>query len=291
MSDGLGACSRWQGPVRSIIQAPSAAIFSCAPSRAHAPCRAHVRTTPSGKAAPHSRRSHAAAPRSQVPSGQKSGVHLVLASDATAWSLHSGKRRRQLTVASATIVQNAWRRAARRRHRAAIHAGPVAARFGRRPPAASFPPGPPILGTPLARFARWNKESPGGKDALARRRFERRGRRRRLRLGGTARDHGPRSRPFPHQPLPPPRGPAACRATGPAGVGQTSRLGRRRALGTRASAPVRAPRRCRLRSPPPRRSWPGQPRTRIAARRLQRGSLRRPWNSARLGQAAGRYEK
>ena len=41
------------------------------------------------------------------------------------------------------------------------------ARLGRRPPAASFPPGPPNLGTPLARFARWDKESPGGKYALA----------------------------------------------------------------------------------------------------------------------------
>jgi hypothetical protein len=44
------------------------------------------------------------------------------------------------------------------------------ARLGRRPPAASFPPGPPNLGTPLApslALGRWDKESPGGKDALA----------------------------------------------------------------------------------------------------------------------------
>jgi hypothetical protein len=61
-------------------------------------------------------------------------------------------------------------RAPQRQPPLSIHAGPVSARFGRRPPAASFPPGPPILGTPLApslALGRWNKESPGGKDALA----------------------------------------------------------------------------------------------------------------------------
>jgi hypothetical protein len=67
----LGVCSRWQGPVRSTNSAPSPTLFSSAPSRERAPCRAHVHTTPSGKAAAHSRRSHAAAPRSQVPSGEE----------------------------------------------------------------------------------------------------------------------------------------------------------------------------------------------------------------------------
>ena len=46
----LGVCLRWQVPVRSVIQAPSAMLFSLAPSRVRAPCRAHARTTPSGKA-------------------------------------------------------------------------------------------------------------------------------------------------------------------------------------------------------------------------------------------------
>jgi len=40
-----------------------------------------------------------------------SGGQLVLASDASAWSLHPGKRRRQLTDASATIVHKASARA------------------------------------------------------------------------------------------------------------------------------------------------------------------------------------
>jgi hypothetical protein len=151
------------------------------------------------------------------------------------------------------------------------------ARLGRRSPRRSFPPGPPNLGTPIF------EESPGGKDALARRRSEWPG----TATAGSPRGErrattAPRSRPFPHQPLPPPRGPTACRATGPAGAGQASRLGRRRAVrsprplpsGARdqptlpphpraARAPVAADRwrrrRSRLHSPPRRRSWPATP--------------------------------
>jgi hypothetical protein len=159
------------------------------------------------------------------------------------------------------------------------------ARLGRRPPAASFPPGPPILGTPLApslRSVAGIRNPQGGRTLWLRGRSERRGRRRPLRLGGTARDHGPRSRPFPCQPLPPPRGPSACRSTGPAGVAQALCLGRGRALlGHRGRGASWRRSRSRLRSPPRRSCRRQRQHARPAAQRLQRGSLRRLWNSAR----------
>ena len=81
----------------------------------------------------------------------------------------SGKAATTAHDPSATIVHKPTARAsvqdsALGRRRARRHA---LAAF---PPAASFPPGPPFLGTPLALacFASsLNKESPGGKDALA----------------------------------------------------------------------------------------------------------------------------
>ena len=123
-------------------------------------------------------------------------------------------------------------RATRRRHRAAIHPGPVEHALAAVPPPRPSPLDPPSWAPPeLPRCARSRVRNPqGGRTLWLRGRSERRGRRRPLRLGGTARDHGPRSRPFPHQPLPPPRGPAACNSTrvqvdGPGwrGAGITSR--------------------------------------------------------------------
>jgi len=76
-------------------------------------------------------------------SGHTTGVHLVLASDATAWSLHPGKRRNQRGDHAGSIGARlgtsicSWPPRARRHALAAF------------PPAASFPPGPPNLGTPL----------------------------------------------------------------------------------------------------------------------------------------------
>jgi hypothetical protein len=73
-----------------------------------------------------------------------SGVHLVLASDATAWSLHPGKRRRQLTVASATIVQST----------AARSLAPTSALGRRRARRPRRDSGLPTLPPPHARYAR-----------------------------------------------------------------------------------------------------------------------------------------
>jgi hypothetical protein len=200
------------------------------------------------------------APGSQVPAVAQSTLTLCSRRCAVQ-SLHLGKRRRQLTAASAAILL----KAAARSLVAPSHTvdpGPVGptglgpahpattpralsrapfARLGRRSPRRSFPPGPPNLGTPFPLASLAEKESPGGKDALARRRSEwpktaTAGSPRGERRATTA----PRSRPFPHQPLPPPRGPAACRSTGPAGVVQASRPGRRRALGSLLAAELRS---------------------------------------------------
>jgi len=101
---------------------------ACVPPAGRTRARLHPRKRQRRKTLPCRGASLASAFRGE------SGGQLVLASAAAAWSLHPGKRRRQLTVASATIVLNASPRAPRRRHRAAIEAGPVGTP---RPP---FPP-------------------------------------------------------------------------------------------------------------------------------------------------------
>jgi hypothetical protein len=276
-------CSRWQGPGRSTIKAPSATIFSSAPAGGGRPRPApppHDSIGESGHTADAPMPRRLARKRLQ---GRKRrspcariGRHGMVAA--------SGKAATTAHALSATIVHKATC--------ARLGAGIVllsrpgpSARLGRRPPAASFPPGPPILGTPLApslRSVAGIRNPQGGRTLWLRGRSERRGRRRPLRLGGTARDHGPRSRPFPCQPLPPPRGPSACRSTGPAGVAQALCLGRGRALlGHRGRGASWRRSRSRLRSPPRRSCRRQRQHARPAAQRLQRGSLRRLWNSAR----------
>ena len=95
----------------------------------------------------------------------ESGGQLVLASDASAWSLHSGKRRRQLTGASATIVHKAAARAWRR-HRRSIDAGPLTHTRA----STLWPPFPPPRPSPLDTpplAPPFFKESPKGRGALA----------------------------------------------------------------------------------------------------------------------------
>jgi hypothetical protein len=156
----------------------------------------------------------AAAPRSQAPSAATTAVSLCS---------HRTPRQVAASVKAATTAHEPSATTSWKSPCAHLGAsfnllstpGP-SARLGRRPPAASFPPGPPNLGTPLApslRSVAGIRNPQGGRTLWLRGRSERQGRRRPLRLGGTARDHGPRSRPFPHQPLPPPRGPSACRST------------------------------------------------------------------------------
>ncbi len=96
--------------------------------------------------------------------GDSSG-QLVLASDASAWSLHRGKRRRQLSLASATIVHKAAARAWRR-HRSSIGAGPPEHTRA----STLWPPFPPPRPSPLDTpplAPPFFKESPKGRGALA----------------------------------------------------------------------------------------------------------------------------
>ena len=161
----LGVCSRWQGPVRSTLQAPSASILSRGTVARACPlprARAHDSIGESG-ATPSTLPCRGASLASAFRG--ESGVHLVLSSDATAWSLHPGMRRRQLTTPARRSCTNR-RRAARRRHLRSVDTGPVAprrdsglptlppphapfARFGRLSPRRVLPPGPANLGLPL----------------------------------------------------------------------------------------------------------------------------------------------
>ena len=130
-----------QVPARFTIQAPSSTISSSPPSRVRAPCRAHARTTPSGKAAPHGRRSHAAAPRSQVPSGthQRSTCARIGRLGMVAASGKAAKPARR------SCRQH--RRAARYQHLLLATPGP-SARFGRLSPRRVLPPWTPQPGHP-----------------------------------------------------------------------------------------------------------------------------------------------
>ena len=144
--------SRWQGPVRSIVQAPSAAIFARAPSRARAPCRAHARTTACGKAAAHGRRSHAAAPRSQVPSGRKRrstcariGRHgMVAASGKAATTAHERQRGDRGRSHGARLVPTSQLERGRAPYAHACKHALAAVS-----PAAPLPSGHPSPGTPF----------------------------------------------------------------------------------------------------------------------------------------------
>ena len=106
--------------------------------------RAHDSIGESGRTG---KRSHAAAPRSQVPSVEKATFTLC--------SHRTPRHGRCIRESGDGSSRSPARRSCRTR-RAQFSAslcflsrpGP-SARLGRRPPAASFPPGPPNLGTPL----------------------------------------------------------------------------------------------------------------------------------------------
>ena len=192
--------SRWQGPVRFIVRAISAPIFSRAPSRARAPCRAHARTTPSEKAAAHGRRSHAAAPRSQVPSGTQrrstcariGRLGMVAASGKAATTAHGRQRGDRAQSGGARLVPTSQLERGR-----APYAHACNARFGRR-----FPRRAPPLWTPLPWHPLFLRNPQRGGALWLRGRSERRGRRRPLRLGGNG--------AAPRTPVRRPGRPAAC---------------------------------------------------------------------------------
>jgi hypothetical protein len=158
------------------------------------------------------------------------GAHLVLALAA--------RPSRSISESGDANPRKTARRSCRTR--VARDSGPASAlgrcrarraRIGRRSPRRSFPPGPPNLGTPFPLASLAEKESPGGKDALARRRSEWP----RTATAGSPRGErrattAPRSRPFPASPCHHHGGLRRANATGPAGAGQASRLDRRRAL-------------------------------------------------------------
>ena len=152
------------------------APLSRRPARRSSPRHRRARVPPTGRtrARLHPRKRH---PQPTLPCRGaslasafrgESGVHLVLASDATAWSLHPGKWRRQLTTPARRSCRTR-RRAARGRHLLYVDAGPVGpegtracppchhptraaralARFGRLSPRRVLPPGPANLGLPL----------------------------------------------------------------------------------------------------------------------------------------------
>ena len=169
------------------------------------------------------------APGSQAPAVAQSAFTLCSRRCAVQ-SLHLGKRRHQLTEASATILRKAAARSLKPPSRLS-HAGPVEHALAAVPPAAPSPLDPPNLGTPFPLASLAEKESPGGKDALARRRSEWP----RTATAGSPRGErrattAPRSRPFPASPCHHHGGLRRANATGPAGAGQASRLDRRRAL-------------------------------------------------------------
>jgi hypothetical protein len=153
------------------------------------------------------------------------------------------------------------------------------ARFGRLSPRRVLPPWTPQPGHPPDRSLAWarslNKESPGGKDALARRRSEWP----RTATAGSPRGDGARPRP-PVAPLPLPApatttGACSVQCDGPGwrGASITSRpTARSQVTAAAALAGAAAARACALRLG----VGLGQrhQRTRPAAQRLQRGSLR-----------------
>ena len=221
------------------------------------------------------------------------GAHLVLALAA--------RPSRSISESGDANPRKTARRSCRTR--VARDSGPASAlgrcrarraRIGRRSPRRSFPPGPPNLGTPFPLASLAEKESPGGKDALARRRSEWP----RTATAGSPRGErrattAPRSRPFPCQPLPPPRGPAACKCDGPGwrGASITSRpTARTHVTAAAALAGAAAARACAPRldgdlgqhisAPDPRPSA-------CSAARSAADGLRSPQRR----QALGRYEK
>jgi hypothetical protein len=190
-----------QGPVRSIVQAPSAAIISSAPCPAPCTLRQWHWGWRRLSRAPGARRvtlHRGSSSRSRWPPGpqgraaENASVNLcgrrwpaVAASGKAATATHGSRREHRAERSGARMIAGIEPD----RPRARRHA------LSAFPPAASFPPGPPNLGTPLRSLCSLKRNPQGGRTLCSAGDLSGRGRPPPAALGGTARDHGPRSRP------------------------------------------------------------------------------------------------